>query len=388
MTGEAEAAGDALTGALVARTVEGDAGAQTTQRDVPGVCRNCGAPLSGAYCSTCGQAARIHRSLLSLGHDILHGVFHFEGKFWRTIPELFFHPGRLTRRYIDGERAKFVSPMALFLFTVFLMFAVFSFTAGTALDGAGETADTVAANWKSGNASAIEATNEKIEALQEQIEDDDVSAVKKAELQREIAELKSARSVMEALAAGDWERVTELKAAEEKAQAAAEQAAAPDAPKQQMNLKLGLGWPALEQRLNEGVRQAQQNPGLLFYKLKINGYKFSWALIPLSVPVLWLLFFWRRDIHLYDHAIFATYSISFMMLLLIALAIAASLGVSAGIWGTALGVIPPIHMYKQLRGAYGLSRFGASVRLFLLLIAIVFVLTIFGVLLLVIGVLG
>lgn len=34
-------------------------------------------------------------------HNILHGVFHFEGKIWRTIPELCFRPGRLIRRYID-----------------------------------------------------------------------------------------------------------------------------------------------------------------------------------------------------------------------------------------------------------------------------------------------
>ena len=36
---------------------------------------------------------------------------------------LVFHPGELTRRYIHGERARFVSPLALFLFSVFLMFA-------------------------------------------------------------------------------------------------------------------------------------------------------------------------------------------------------------------------------------------------------------------------
>ena len=33
-------------------------------------------------------------------------------------------PGELTRRYIEGERAKFISPLALFLFSVFLLFAV------------------------------------------------------------------------------------------------------------------------------------------------------------------------------------------------------------------------------------------------------------------------
>ena len=39
---------------------------------------------------------------------------------------LAWRPGELTRRYIDGERARFVSPIALFLFSVFLMFAVLS----------------------------------------------------------------------------------------------------------------------------------------------------------------------------------------------------------------------------------------------------------------------
>jgi hypothetical protein len=77
-----------------------------------------------------------------------------------------------------------------------------------------------------------------------------------------------------------------------------------------------------------------------------------------------------------------------MMLLLIGLSIAASLGVSAAIWETALIFIPPLHLYKQLRGAYGLSRAGALVRLLLLTAAAVVVLTLFSVLLIYIGVLG
>jgi hypothetical protein len=103
------------------------------------------------------------------------------------------------------------------------------------------------------------------------------------------------------------------------------------------------------------------------------------------VPFLWLLFFWRRDIHLYDHAIFITYSISFMMLLVVLLTVADTIGVPAAIWGVALAVIPPLHLYKQLRGAYGLSRFGAWVRLFLLSIMILFVLVLFSTLLLALG---
>ena len=145
MSGEGGTTGDVLTGAIVAGTIEGAAGKKGPAAH-GGQCLNCGATLDGAFCSSCGQRAHLHRSLLHLGHDILHGVFHFEGKLWRTIPELFFHPGRFTRRYIDGERAKFISPMALYLFTVFLMFGVFSLTTSNVFDS---TKESVAGEWSS-----------------------------------------------------------------------------------------------------------------------------------------------------------------------------------------------------------------------------------------------
>ena len=87
-------------------------------------CLNCGTALSGPFCAKCGQRAHVHRSLRGFGHDLLHGAFHFEGKVWKTLPLLAWRPGDLTRRYIDGQRASFVSPVALFLFCVFLLFAV------------------------------------------------------------------------------------------------------------------------------------------------------------------------------------------------------------------------------------------------------------------------
>lgn len=383
MGGEIEVAGDVLTGSIVAGTIEPTAGAQgaAAVHGDGGACLNCGAMLTGAYCAACGQAAHVHRSLSSLGHDILHGVFHFEGKIWRTLPELFLHPGRLTRRYIDGERAKFVSPMALFLFTVFLMFATFAFTGGALLSEGGNAGSVATSNFKNGNAAAIEETNRKIAVLEEQRAVPDLPPDQRAALDSKIASLISSRAVMEALAMGNWARLAELDKQNE------QQGKEPGGLIQGGDIKLD-GWPALEQRLNEGFRHLNDNPSLLLYKLKTNGYKFSWALIPLSVPFLWLLFFWRRDIHLYDHAVFATYSITFMMLLLILLSIGAAVGVGPDIWETVLVFAPPIHMYRQLRGAYGLSRFGAFVRLFLLMIVITLVLTLFTLLLVIMGVLG
>jgi hypothetical protein len=391
MSGEGEAAGDVLTGAIVAGTIEGAAGKKGPAAH-GGQCRNCGATLDGAFCSSCGQRAHLHRSLLHLGHDILHGVFHFEGKLWRTIPELFFHPGRLTRRYIDGERAKFISPMALYLFTVFLMFGVFSFTTSNVFDSTEESvAGDVVEQWKEGNQSAKERTRERADAVREELDDPDLTPQKRAELEQKLSELQSAQAVMEALSKGDWAALQNLETNETAKQALEEakaKAAAGVNKKSSSSTDINIGWPALQERLERNVKELKDNPSLAFYKLKIASYKYSWALIPLSVPFMWLLFFWRRDIHLYDHAIFITYSISFMMTFLIVLTLAAAFGVSGAIWGTALGIVPPLHLYKQLRHAYKLSRFGAWLRLFLLTIAISIVLTIFFVLLLMIGMLG
>ena len=79
-------------------------------------CLNCGAALTGDYCHACGQHAHVHRTVSAFFHDLMHGVLHFEGKIWRTLPLLVVRPGELTWRYIEGQRARFVSPIALFLF--------------------------------------------------------------------------------------------------------------------------------------------------------------------------------------------------------------------------------------------------------------------------------
>jgi len=111
------------------------------------------------------------------------------------------------------------------------------------------------------------------------------------------------------------------------------------------------------------VSKAGKNPELLFYKIKTNAYKFSWALIPISVPFVWLLFPFSRRFRVYDHTVFVTYSICFMMLLL---AVGSTIGLLFPTIATLLFFVPPIHMYRQLKGAYGLRRWGALWRTTLL----------------------
>ncbi|MEQ8771337.1 MAG: DUF3667 domain-containing protein, partial [Erythrobacter sp.] len=119
-----EGLGGIVEGALAGGAVEPESGRARTIESTT-TCANCGTVFSGNYCPDCGQKARIHRTLTAIGHDLVHGVLHLDGKLSRTLPLLAFKPGKLTRRYIEGERARFVSPMSMFLFSVFAMFAVF-----------------------------------------------------------------------------------------------------------------------------------------------------------------------------------------------------------------------------------------------------------------------
>jgi hypothetical protein len=124
VSGEIEALGDLATAGMAAAALDAPDGGKTVEH---GACANCGAPLTGSFCAACGQKAHVHRSLVHVGEEILHGVTHFDGKAWTTLPMLVFRPGKLTRDYIEGKRARYIAPVPLFLLVVFLMFFVFSF---------------------------------------------------------------------------------------------------------------------------------------------------------------------------------------------------------------------------------------------------------------------
>lgn len=366
--------GTAVEGGLFARAIGGNGGRDTLP-DRPldqghfseSACLNCGTALQGPHCHQCGQAAHLHRTMGAFLHDLLHGALHFEGRTWKTLPKLAFKPGELTRRYIEGERTRFVSPMALFLFCVFLMFAVFQFAGISApTDLGGGSPEQVA--------ETLERETERVEGRIARI-DDDLAAPDLAEDER--AELESDRSdyVEELDALRQADSLPFLKGFRD---GFGEDAASQGGDGLEAAAE-NDGW------IRKAFKKWERNPGLMLYKLQTNFYKFSWLLIPLSIPFVWLLFAWKRDFKAYDHAIFVTYSLSFMTLLILTLTLLGMAGVSAGAIFFASTLIPAIHIYKQLRGAYGLSRFSAFWRLCVLTVFITIILTLFLQLLLVIG---
>ncbi|MGH6781369.1 MAG: DUF3667 domain-containing protein, partial [Sphingomonadaceae bacterium] len=405
MTGEIEAAGDAITGGLIASAIDRGGDGHNAHG---GICLNCGTALTSAYCHACGQSGHIHRSIGAIWHDLAHGVLHFEGKIWKTLPLLIFKPGELTRRYVAGERARFVSPLALFLFSVFLMFATLSIFGShleaPGMDGDASTELVTGLKFQRGELSAeLAEIDRKIAAaraagkntgdlrreranasgllrileggptvLAEKVENREVvDAHLKQKRDAAAAELKGVKGKIDAAQAAGQDTKA-LKARRETLRSEIEQlrdaANAIERKDKWTFANIKTGWA----RLDKGIAKANENPNLLLYKLQTNAYKYSWMLIPISVPFVWLLFFWQRRWHMYDHSVFVTYSLSFMTLFFTALTVAAMAGLQENTV-EALGVfLPPVHMYFQLKGAYQQTRAKALVRTTLLLFFTVF----------------
>ena len=89
-------------------------------------CRNCGAIAPGAFCPQCGQETALALpSARQFLKDAAGRYVALDGRLWRTLAALLFHPGFLTREYLAGRRRRYVRPARLFLVLSLAMFALF-----------------------------------------------------------------------------------------------------------------------------------------------------------------------------------------------------------------------------------------------------------------------
>lgn len=332
---EFEPAGALVSATLAASEIEGASAHRPATVHAPASCANCATPLTGSFCHACGQRAHVHRSLLHLGEEVLHGLLHFDAKAWRTLPMLVAKPGKLTRDYIDGKRTRFVSPLALFLFMMFLMFfAVSSMNITTPGGVPGEVTSATAGLEK-------EIAKAKVKLAK--------AEAKLAAARAKGESASPAQANAEAVRSEVNEKEVALRAITD-AVAGKETAAAGAAPVHSNNLSVTTG----NSRLDGTIGQAIKNPEFTLYKIKNAASKFSFLLVPLSLPFLWLMFFWKRGVTMYDHAVFALYSLSFMALLVTALTLLEKAGLDTTVAWTAC-IAPPLHMFLQLRGTYTLG---------------------------------
>ena len=96
-----------------------------------GICRNCGAELAGEYCHQCGQSARsLRRPFWTLVKESVETLFVMDGRIAQTLPALMLYPGRVSRDYLDGRRARFIPPFRLYVFASLIFFVLLPLTLG------------------------------------------------------------------------------------------------------------------------------------------------------------------------------------------------------------------------------------------------------------------
>ena len=79
-------------------------------------CLNCGAELTGPFCSACGQRAiPAYPSVREMAGDAWQELSGYDGRFARTFRLLLRHPGALTLEVLEGRRARYIAPVRLYL---------------------------------------------------------------------------------------------------------------------------------------------------------------------------------------------------------------------------------------------------------------------------------
>jgi hypothetical protein len=120
LTPETDFATDSAIASVAADDGAPDAGAAA--------CPNCGNLRVGSYCSMCGQkAAPLAPTLAYFVHELTHELLHVDGKIFRSLRLLLTRPGFLTREIFLGRRARYISPIRLYLTASILAFALGAF---------------------------------------------------------------------------------------------------------------------------------------------------------------------------------------------------------------------------------------------------------------------
>ena len=89
------------------------------------VCLNCSAALPGQFCPDCGQR---DQPLRQPAHvfiaESVSEYFGLDGRLWRTLRLLLFQPGALTAAYLDGQRARYLRPLRIYLTATLAFFFI------------------------------------------------------------------------------------------------------------------------------------------------------------------------------------------------------------------------------------------------------------------------
>jgi hypothetical protein len=341
---ELEVAGAAALAGLAGRK-------KSPQPPEGSVCANCGAPLQGRYCFDCGQAADTHkRNVFRLVVEGIESVFHLDGRIARTLPDLFFRPGRLSRDLIEGRLARHIPPFRLFLVALLLwVFAAevashrLSQEANTKTQAAYAAAKTTQGRNQAAAAMRADAPKSLAENLKEAAADRD-------------NELKDPNESKAKVAARYQLEVGKAQAAYAAEVASADLIEKGQTPKTASGARAGkmISWWETQ------LHKATTNPDYYLAVMFSWGERVAFLLLPIVGLTLSLVYINKRRFYIYDHFLVAMNFLSFVFLVNAPGFLLT--GDWAKNWFDIATLWTPINLYQTLRGAYGTGRIMAILR--------------------------
>ncbi|MEE9380146.1 MAG: DUF3667 domain-containing protein [Hyphomonadaceae bacterium] len=326
MSDELEIAAMASAGALK--------GAPPDARKRPeDACDNCDTVFVGKFCPECGQlAADFHRPILSMLGNVLGDTFALDGRLARTIPALIFRPGKVTRAYLEGRRARYVPPFRLFLVSSLLFFSTLfmldeqqNWTGSLEL----QVSEDGGVNLTIDEGDNDETNLEEVVDPAQPIDADDI--------------IRDDGTI-------DPETLSDLIAQEMELNTAETREATGESV----------------DAISENVGDILEDPRLFIAAIKDWAPRLSLLMFPIFAIFLTLLYVWHRRVFVYDHLVTSLHFQSFLYLSGTVLML---LGFLVGGWaGLAFGLLTPVYLYRLLRKTYGTGRFMAFLRTGLLLL--------------------
>jgi hypothetical protein len=320
-------------------------------------CANCDTPLTGLYCSSCGQSSdNHHRSILHLIWEVIEDMFHLDGRLLRTVPDLFLRPGRLARDYMEGRIARHVPPFRAFLVSLLLyMFAAEHVMHQlTLMNEKNAEAQAEAMKTPQGRAKAVadlrkEAQSERNDALTEA-----KSELKEAQEESEGKTPEGAAAAQKAyaekVARADAALAQALKTAAEVEAGAAPARTTQERVTQALTEKSDKGWKA-------GLRKAVANPEYFLTVMFGWGHRLAVLLLPIVGLTLALVYRNRPKYFIYDHMLVAMNVLTFTFL---TNAVGLIMPFSVMPWVMGLVALwTPVNLFQTLRGAYESSILGS-----------------------------
>ena len=357
-----------------------------------GYCANCGTKLQGPVCHNCGQLAdEFHRPVRGLLTEIIEGLFSLDGRVVRTIPNLLLRPGRITRAYLKGQRARFMPPFRLYIIASLVFFLLAPLATNI---------------FQASDPDAVRAVIENGADIDQRLED----AVREGELTPEEAEAARASLAQLGLdevfrqnrnadpaAAPTLSDEPESPAGADPPAATSEvgaettdrpDSAASDLDADNPGLQFGLGqgadvadairrsftpedygeaapeggWPyAVRQYLGERFARVAEDPGAWLEEAADWIPRIMFAMVPVYALLLSLTYLWRRGFYLYDHLIV---SVHFHAALFLAMTVfyLSSHVLSGALMVLAFLIYSNLYLYRLHRVVYGRSRVTSVLR--------------------------